>query len=569
VRCPGKFLCSYRTSTAFSLPPLLQGYGVYRFANKYGANVDGYGENPIQDEYNAIFSSKTPTTDALKEVPGRWRTIKAHGKAVGLPSDDDMGNSEVGHNALGAGQLIDQGASLVDNALRTGSMFSGEGWQYITPSFANNTLHFIGLLSDGGVHSRTDQLFGCLRGAAARGAKRIRLHILTDGRDVPDGSSLKFIEELEGVLKELGEQGCDAKIASGGGRMGVTMDRYEADWNIVKKGWEAHVLGEAPHYFKDALTAVKTLRKEDSDKPVSDQWLDSFVIVGEDNNPVGTVQDGDAVVIFNFRADRVIEMSKALEYAEFDKFDRKRWPQTRFVGMMQYDGDLKLPARYLVPPPAISGTSGEFLAKNGLRTFVCSETQKFGHVTFFWNGNRSGYFDEELETYVEIPSDTVPFNEAPDMKAREICEAGKEALRSGKYDQVRINFANPDMVGHTGDLEATRHCCELVDQCVKELLEVVKEVKGRYLVTSDHGNADDMAQRDKKTKQAIVQEGKVVPLTSHTLAPVPLAIGGELPEGLQLRDDFPEGGLANVASTIFNLMGYEAPSHMEPSLIKQ
>ncbi|GAB4815974.1 hypothetical protein N2152v2_003020 [Parachlorella kessleri] len=529
--------------------------------------LDGWGEN-IPDEWNAIHVADTPTTDALKKVPRRWRTIKAHGTAVGLPSDADMGNSEVGHNALGAGQVIDQGASLVDKALESGSFFEGDGWTYISPSLANNTLHLIGLLSDGGVHSRTNQLYAMIRGAVARGAKRIRVHVLTDGRDVPDGSSKKFIEELEGVLKEVEGKGCDGKIASGGGRMGVTMDRYEADWNIVKKGWEAHVLGEAPHKFKDALTAVKTLRKEGSEKPVSDQWLDPFVIVGEDDKPVGTVEDGDAVVLFNFRADRMVEISKALEYEDFKHFDRKRWPKVRFAGLMQYDGDLKLPTNFLVPPPAISGVSGEFLAKNGLKTFVCSETQKFGHVTFFWNGNRSGYFDEKLETYLEIRSDTVPFNEAPLMKAREICEAGKEALRSGKFDQIRINFANPDMVGHTGDLKATVEACTLVDQCVKELLEVVDEVDGRYIVTADHGNADEMVQREKKTLKPIFEEGKPVPLTSHTLAPVPVAIGGKgLPDKIVLREDLPDAGLANVTATIIELMGFAPPPHMQPSLL--
>jgi 2,3-bisphosphoglycerate-independent phosphoglycerate mutase len=218
-------------------------------------------------------------------------------------------------------------------------------------------------------------------------------------------------------------------------------DRYEADWNIVKRGWDAHVLGKAANCYTDAMTAIKTLRNDEGEKPVSDQWLEPFVIVDESGNPVGPIVDGDAVVIFNFRADRVIELSKAFEYEDFTAFDRVRWPKVLFAGMMQYDGDLKLPANCLVPPPAIAGVSGEFLARNGLKTFVCSETQKFGHVTFFWNGNRSGYFDESLETYVEILSDCVPFNEAPDMKAREICEAGKEALRSGRFDQVRINFA--------------------------------------------------------------------------------------------------------------------------------
>ena len=527
------------------------------------------GENVSKDEFNAVHMAKTPCADALKEVPGRWRTIVAHGTAVGLPSDDDMGNSEVGHNALGAGQVIDQGASLVDKALESESLFELAGWKYIEPAFPEHALHLIGLLSDGGVHSRTNQLFAIIRGAAKRGAKKIRLHVLTDGRDVPDGSSIKFIQELEDVCKDVASLGCDAKIASGGGRMFVTMDRYEADWNIVKRGWEAHVLGEAPNKFTDAGTAVKTLRKDDSEKPVSDQWLEPFVIVDEAGVPVGTVQDGDAVVIFNFRADRVIELSKAFEYENFTAFDRVRFPKVRFAGIMQYDGDLKLPTNFLVPPPAIAGTSGEFLAKNGLRTFVCSETQKFGHVTFFWNGNRSGYFDEALETYVEIPSDLVPFNEAPEMKAREICEAGKEALRSGRFDQVRINFANPDMVGHTGDLQATIGCCELVDTCLKELLEVVDEVGGRFLVTSDHGNADDMVQRQKKTLAPIHDEnGKPVPLTSHTLAPVPLAIGGAgLPAGIKLKDNEPKAGLSNVASTVLNLMGYEAPAHMQPSLL--
>ena len=348
-------------------------------------------------------------------------------------------------NSSGSGQVIDQGARLVDIALENKSVFSDDGFKYISESFAEHTLHFIGLLSDGGVHSRTDQLFLFIRGAAERGAKKIRVHILTDGRDVPDGSSVRFVSELEEVLKSLPDA-VDAKIASGGGRMRVTMDRYEADWKIVERGWKAHVLGEAPHTFSDAKTAVETLRGS-GDNAISDQWLDPFVIVDKDSGlPVGTIEDGDAVVLTNFRADRVIEISKAFEYADFTAFDRTRWPKTRFVGMMQYDGDLKLPARYLVPPPAITRVSGELLAASGVSTFACSETQKFGHVTFFWNGNRSGYFNEALETYVEIPSDAVPFNEAPDMKAREITEAGKEALLSKKYKVVRINYANPDMV---------------------------------------------------------------------------------------------------------------------------
>lgn len=526
--------------------------------------LDGFGENEFKDEYNAVHSADTPTVDALKAVPGRFRTVKAHGTAVGLPSDADMGNSEVGHNALGAGQIINQGASLVDAALANGKLFEGDGWKLITPAFASHTVHFIGLLSDGGVHSRCDQLYLCIKGAAERGAKRIRVHVLTDGRDVPDGSSLKFIAELEEVLASTG---VDAKIASGGGRMITTMDRYEADWNIVKRGWEAHVLGQAKNKFTDATTAVKTLRGPE-DKPVSDQNIDSFVIVDEEGTPIGTIEDGDAVVLFNFRADRMIEMSKAFEYAEFKEFDRQRWPKTLFVGMMQYDGDLHLPTHYLVPPPEIMKVSGEYLAKNGISTFACSETQKFGHVTFFWNGNRSGYFDSKLETYLEIPSDKCVFNEKPAMKAAEITAAGIEALKTGKYKMVRINYANPDMVGHTGDLEATKLACSVVDKCVKELLEVADSVGARWLITADHGNADDMVQRDKKGKPLFDDKGVPLPLTSHTLAPVPVMIGGKgLPDNVVMKTDLPNAGLANITATAINLLGFEAPSFYEPSLI--
>lgn len=528
--------------------------------------LDGWGENAIEDEHNAVHVAKTPTMDGLKaRGPSRYRTVKAHGTAVGLPTDADMGNSEVGHNALGAGKVIAQGASLVDIALETKNAFSDAGWSYIKPAFANNTLHIIALLSDGGVHSRTDQIFGMMRGAVADGCKRLRVHPLTDGRDVADGTCHEYMEKLVAELDSYAAQGCDAKVASGGGRMAVTMDRYEADWAMVERGWRAHVLGDAPNKFTCPKEALKELKKDGT----TDQYIAPFVIVDEAGKAVGTIEDDDAVVIGNFRADRVVEISKAFEYADFNEFDRVRFPKTKFVGLMQYDGDLKLPANYLVPPPLIERTSGEWLAKNGLKTFACSETQKFGHVTFFWNGNRSGYFNEALETYVEIPSDNVPFNQAPLMKAREITAAGKEALLSGKYDVVRVNYANPDMVGHTGDMKATVAACEECDACVKELLDLVEELGGMFLVTADHGNADDMVQRDKKGNALTDKAtGALLPLTSHTLAPVPVAIGGPaLPESVKFRDDLPDAGLANVTATYINLMGFQAPAEMEPSLI--
>ncbi|GAV72040.1 Metalloenzyme domain-containing protein/iPGM_N domain-containing protein [Cephalotus follicularis] len=529
--------------------------------------LDGWGEaNP--DQYNCIHVADTPTMDSLKKGnPDTWRLVRAHGKAVGLPTEDDMGNSEVGHNALGAGRIYAQGAKLVDLALASGKIYEGEGFKYIKQSFDTGTLHLIGLLSDGGVHSRLDQIQLLLKGAAERGAKRIRLHILTDGRDVLDGSSLQFVETVEKDLAELREKGVDAQIASGGGRMYVTMDRYENDWSVVKRGWDAQVLGEAPHKFRSALEAVKKLRAEPK---VNDQYLPPFVIVGENGKSVGPIVDGDAVVTFNFRADRMVMMAKALEYEDFDKFDRVRFPKIRYAGMLQYDGELKLPSHYLVSPPEIERTSGEYLVHNGIRTFACSETVKFGHVTFFWNGNRSGYFNPKMEEYVEIPSDSgITFNVQPKMKALEIGEKARDAILSRKFDQVRVNLPNSDMVGHTGDIEATVVACKAADEAVKMILDAIEQVGGIYVVTADHGNAEDMVKRNKSGQPLLDKNGNIQILTSHTLQPVPIAIGGPgLAPGVRFRKDVPDGGLANVAATVMNLHGFVAPSDYETTLIE-
>lgn len=529
--------------------------------------LDGWGEaNP--DDYNCIHKAGCPTMDSFKKgAPDRWRLLKAHGTAVGLPSDDDMGNSEVGHNALGAGRIFAQGAKLVDFALASGKIYEGSGFKYIKESFETGTLHLIGLLSDGGVHSRLDQVQLLLKGAAERGAKRIRVHILTDGRDVLDGSSVGFVETLEKDLSALRDKGVDARVASGGGRMYVTMDRYENDWEVVKRGWDAQVLGEAPHKFTCPVEAVKKLRQEPG---TNDQYLKPFVIVDESGKPVGPIVDGDAVVTFNFRADRMVMLAMALENEKFDKFDRVRRPKIKYAGMLQYDGELQLPKHYLVDPPEIERTSGEYLVHNGIRTFACSETVKFGHVTFFWNGNRSGCFNPQMEEYVEIPSDSgITFNVKPKMKAMEIAERAKTAILSGKFDQVRVNLPNGDMVGHTGDIEATIVSCKVADEAVKIMIDTIEQAGGIYLVTADHGNAEDMVKRDKKGQPLLDKNGKLQILTSHTLQPVPVAIGGPgLAPGVKFRKDLPGAGLANVAATVINLHGYQAPDDYEPSLIE-
>ncbi len=360
---------------------------------------------------NAVKSAYTPNLDRLMaEYP--MVALKAHGTAVGLPSDDDMGNSEVGHNALGAGQVFAQGAKLVSNSIESGKMFASATWQELIAGVkaSAGTLHFIGLFSDGNVHSHIDHLKAMLKQAKADGIKTVRIHTLIDGRDVGETSALDYIEPFEAFLAELNDADFNARIASGGGRMQITMDRYEANWAMVEAGWKTHVLGEG-RQFASAAEAVVTYRNE---LHVIDQDLPAFVIA-ENGKPVGTVEDGDSVIFYNFRGDRSIEIPKAFDAAagEFDKFDRVRVPSVLYAGMLEYDGDLHIPKKYLVSPPEITNTMGEYLASAGVPVLAISETQKCGHETYFWNGNKSGKFDEKLETYIEIPSDVVPFEQRP------------------------------------------------------------------------------------------------------------------------------------------------------------
>lgn len=529
--------------------------------------MDGIGLAPA-GEGNAVSNAYTPTLDRL------WRdyphlTLRAHGTAVGLPSDDDMGNSEVGHNALGAGQIFSQGAKLVTESIEKGRMFSSETWRNLIDNVKKNrsTLHFIGLFSDGNVHSHIDHLKAMIERAKIEGIGRVRIHILLDGRDVGETSALEYIDPFEKFLAGLLSSEFDVKIASGGGRMNITMDRYEANWGMVERGWRCHVLGEG-RQFASAREAVLAYRAE---APVLDQDLPAFVIA-EDGKPVGTINDGDSVVFFNFRGDRAIEITKAFEGGDvFDKFDRVRVPKVYYAGMLEYDGDLHIPKHYLVSPPEISNTMGEYLARTGIRSYAISETQKYGHVTYFWNGNRSGKFDEKLETYVEIPSDIVPFEQRPWMKCAEITDALIEALRSRKYDYYRVNFPNGDMVGHTGNYLATRCGVEALDLQLKRILDVIDEVGGVAVITADHGNADEMFEVDKKThKIKYNPDGTPKAKTSHTLNRVPCIIyDHQNPDKYTLKED-KDGkfGLANIAATMVNLMGYEAPPMWCESLIE-
>ncbi len=504
---------------------------------------------------NAISEAETPRLDEL--MSARLSTqLLAHGPAVGLPTEGDMGNSEVGHNALGAGRIFAQGAKLVNKAIADGSMFEGAAWKNVVASGRGGTLHFLGLHSDGNVHSHTEHLYAMLRRAAADGVTSCAVHILHDGRDVAIRSALTYIEATEAVLAEINaaHEGVDFRIASGGGRMTITMDRYGADWPMVERGYNAHTHGIG-RPFTSATAAVEQMYTESD---TGDQNLDAFVVVDASGEPVGPMHDGDGVVFFNFRGDRAIEISQAYEDAEFVHFDRGSSPEVNYVGLLQYDGDELVPKTYLVDPPAIDRTMSEFLCEAGLRSFAISETQKYGHVTYFWNGNRSGYVNEDLETYIEIPSDNVEFNKTPAMKVREITAKTIELLRTGEYDWGRLNFPNPDMVGHTGDLSATIEAVRVLEECVGQLIDVIVELGGALVFTADHGNADIMYTE---------KEGVRTPLTSHTLSPVPFAILDPTNEGTYALD-VPEGaGLSNVAATLMNLLGYEAPADYDASLL--
>lgn len=515
--------------------------------------MDGVGIGR-HDASDGVYLSYTPTLDRLLKED-LLCTLKAHGKAVGLPTDGDMGNSEVGHNALGAGRIFAQGAQLVNEALDQGTIYQGTAWQQVVKcSAAGGTVHFIGLVSDGNVHSNIRHLNNLLEQCARENVKTVRIHALLDGRDVGPKTALEYIKPLEELLAELSVDGRDYRIGSGGGRMITTMDRYEADWSVVKRGWDAHVLGKGRR-FASASEAVETYYAEDAD--MTDQYMESFV-VAENDKPIGTIEDGDGVIFFNFRGDRAIELSRAFDEENLDSFDKIRHPKVFYAGMMQYDGDANIPAHYLVEPPQIDRTLGEYLCAAGVTSYAISETQKFGHVTYFWNGNKSGYIDEHLEKYVEIPSDKLAFDLRPWMKAAEITDEVIKEIGSGQYRSIRLNYPNGDMVGHTGVESAVRIAVETVDLSLTRLLKAVEKAKGIAVITADHGNADCLFKE---------KDGRKTPMVAHTLNAVPFIIKDYSKVNTFVKNDIAQPGLANVAATIMTLHGYEPPEDYEPSLV--
>ena len=511
--------------------------------------MDGVGKGD-GGSGDAVAVASTPTLDKLLATcPHTY--LKAHGTAVGLPSDDDMGNSEVGHNALGCGQVYSQGAKLVGESIENGTLYGSDTWKdLVANALSGKAMHFLGLLSDGNVHSNINHLIALLRQAKKEGVKKAYCHILLDGRDVPATSALDYVDQLETVLAELSQDGCDYAIASGGGRMKITMDRYEANWAMVEAGWRTHVQGQG-RMFASAREAIETYRAETG---CIDQDLPAFV-VARNGEPVVKIANGDSVILYNFRGDRAQEISLAFDRKDFDKFDRPGYTGVKFAGMLQYDGDLNIPEHYLVQPPVITNTLTEVLCAAGIHEYALSETQKYGHVTYFWNGNRSGKVDESLEVYEEVPSDVIPFEQAPAMKSKEITEKMVENMASGKFQFLRCNYPNGDMVGHTGVMDAVVYAMECVDKGLAAILEAADKYGYIVLITADHGNADQMTETKK---------GKTSVRTAHSLNPVPFIIYDKDHKWTVKEGNF---GLANVAPTIVKMMGLTAPDCWEESMV--
>ncbi len=534
---------------------ILDGVGLYR------GRSAGY-------EGNAFDLADTPNLDRLFAEAPVFLTLKTHGRAVGLPSESDMGNSEVGHNAMGAGRIFEQGAKLVNRAIESGELFRGEVWRKMVERVRSTggTFHLMGLLSDGNVHSHIHHLEALVRRLAAEGVGRVRIHALADGRDVDPISYHLYLRRVEDLLSETRACGLDGAVASGGGRMRITMDRYNADWDMVERGWETHVLGRG-RQFTSAIEAVETLRAQSPG--VNDQDLPPFVVVDAEGRAQGPIVDGDAVVFFNFRGDRAIEISRAFTEPDFEEFDREHRPDVLYAGMMQYDGDLLIPPDYLVSPPAIDRTVSEYLVHNGVSQLATAETQKFGHVTYFWNGNNSEKFDPELEDWIEVSSDQGAFERAPAMKAREVCRVVLDDLERRGHRFIRVNFANGDMVGHTGVLEAARQAMEVVDESVGRIEAAIRAVSGTMIVTADHGNLEMMWEVDATSGEVKRRpSGDPVIKTSHTLSPVPWLLVGASGDRFEANPEVSSPGLGNLAATVLLLLGFRRPVDYLPPLIR-
>ena len=527
--------------------------------------MDGWGIGTGGPE-DAIAQANTPVFDRL------WRDfphtqLLTHGPYVGLSSEKDLGGSEVGHLTMGAGRILDQGPTRITKAIADGSFFESPVLNEIIGHVLEHgsTLHLLGLLSDGNVHSHIEHFLAVIRHADARGVARLRLHALFDGRDVGIQTAQDYVARVEALFADINARGGrDYRIASAGGREVITMDR-DHDWRKVQAGWEAHVHGRAPHAFRSVIEGIEHFRAETPG--LVDQDMPPFVLVDDHGDPVGPMRDGDAVLMMNFRGDRAIEITEAFELDDFDGFDRGERPDVLYAGMMVYDEDRNLPRLQVMGPTVVENAFGERILRAGIRQFRLTETQKFPHVTFFFNGGRREPLDPAMEDYILIPSDKgVSFADAPEMKAPEIAARAVEFIESGEYGFGLINFANADMVGHCGRLDAAMRAVEAVDAAIGRIVAALERAGGTALITADHGNAEEMLVHTDHGDE---------PCTRHSTNPVPcILFDAEWDGGYHLRQPGPDDdvrrtpGLSHLAATLFVMLGMAPPADMNPPLIQ-
>ena len=522
--------------------------------------LDGWGVG-VADETNALNRANLPVMSRLiRGCP--YTQLWTHGKYVGLPNEKDLGGSEVGHMTMGAGMVMEQGPTLIQNLLQSGEFFENPVLSRIIQNCVERDapLHLIGLLSNGNIHSHVDHTEAIIRYAFQSGIRRCYLHALLDGRDVGVQSALDFTEPFEKLFSELKGQRpeIDYAFASGGGREVITMDR-DNNWEKIETGWQIHVQGQSENQFPSIRDAIEHFRKQNPE--IIDQDIPGFVII-RNGEAVGRIEDQHALIFTNFRGDRATEFSQAVLADDFPYFERYRCPEVLFAGMTQYDQDNQIPPDYLVGTPVVEEPFGKRILELGLKQFRLSETQKFAHVTFFYNGGYREPLDPLQENYHFIASDKIPsFAERPAMKAPGISKKAVEFINSGEYQYGLINFANADMVGHTGDFQATVRAVEATDAALGNIVRAIDAVNGLLVITADHGNADEMLISN--------QNGTLEISTKHSLNPVPFLIYDPLYNGDYRLKPFGQdynNNLSNIAATNFLLLGQAVPDDLAPSL---
>ena len=502
--------------------------------------LDGYGLNENK-EANAVAEAKTPVMDKLmKEYP--FVKGNASGMAVGLP-EGQMGNSEVGHTNIGAGRVVYQPLTRITKAFEDGDAEKNPALKGAMDNAKGKALHLIGLVSPGGVHSHSEHLYHLLQMAKNNGVENVYVHALLDGRDVPPSSAVEYLNELEDKMKEIGV----GKIASVMGRF-YAMDRDNI-WDRVEKAYAAIVYGEGIQ-ADNAVEAVKASYEtvDEDGKHLTDEFVLPTVIGGSE----GRVKADDSVIFFNFRPDRAREITRTFVDPDFDGFERKNgFFKLYYVCMTQYDAEMPN-VEVAFGPETLVNTFGEYISKHGMTQLRIAETQKYAHVTFFFNGGEEKQYEGEDRILVASPKIST-FDLMPEMSAPEVSEKLNAAVRSGKYDAIIVNFANCDMVGHTGIIPAAIKAVETVDACVGSLAKAVIEMNGNLFITADHGNADKM----------LDENGE--PFTAHTTNPVPF-VAVNCGEGVELRDG---GKLCDIAPTMLQMLGLDKPAEMTGvSLIK-